>query len=268
MLKFLTKMAGAAGIAAIGLGALTGAAAAQDPLTLEEIQAAGVLKVGSLVDFPPFGFMDENNQPAGLDIDVAQAFADKMGVELEIVPVTGPNRIPYLQTGRIDLVAGALSITPARAEQVLFSEPYSALQTVLYARKDLDISSYDDLGDLRIGVARASPQDGVVTETAPDSTDIRRFDEISAVYQSVLAEQVDGAAIGTLIVLELNQQTDNFETKFSMYQSIQGAAMRMGSEDLAAVINGYIAEMIENGELNEITQRWLDTDLPDLKSDL
>jgi polar amino acid transport system substrate-binding protein len=268
MLEFLKKMAVTAGIVAISLNVLPSMAKAQDQLTLEDIQASGVLRVGSLVDFPPFGFMDESNQPAGLDIDVAQALADRMGVDLEIVPVTGPNRIPFLQTGRIDLVAGALSITPERAEQVLFSDPYSALQTVLYARRDLDISSYDDLDGLRIGVARASPQDGVVTENAPESTEIRRFDEISAVYQSVLAEQVDGAAIGTLIVLELNQHTDAFETKFSMYQSIQGAAMRIGSEALAEVINGYIAEMIENGELNEISQRWLDTDLPDLTNDL
>jgi len=268
MLEFLKKTTLAAGIAVMSLSLLPSVALAQNQLTLESIQEAGVLRVGSLVDFPPFGFMDETNKPAGLDIDVAQAFADRMGVELEIIPVTGPNRIPFLQTGRIDLVAGALSITPERSEQVLFSAPYSALQTVLFARKELDITGYDDLGDLRIGVARASPQDGVVTENAPESTEIRRFDEISAVYQSVLAEQVDGAAIGTLVVLELNQHTDAFETKFSMYQSIQGAAMLMENVELAEVINGYISDMIESGELNEITQNWLYTDLPDLNSDL
>src|SRR5690606_35854743 len=102
------------------------------------------------------------------------------GVDLEIVPVTGPNRIPYLQTGQIDMVIASLAITKERAEQVTFSAPYAAIQSVLYARKDLDISGYDDLSGVKVGVARASPQDTVITRDAPTDTQIQRFDEVSA----------------------------------------------------------------------------------------
>src|SRR5690554_4875884 len=98
-IKKLTRMAG---LAAAGFAMLAGSAVAQNVLTLEDIQQAGVVRVGVLVDFPPFGIMNENNEPDGLDIDVAKALADKMDVELELVPVTGPNRIPYLQTGQLD----------------------------------------------------------------------------------------------------------------------------------------------------------------------
>lgn len=269
MFKPINRMIKSASLALAGLTMLVGAAAAQNVLTLEDIQQAGKVRVGVLVDFPPFGIMNENNQPDGLDVDVAKALAAKMGVEIELVPVTGPNRIPYLQTGQIDLVIASLAITAERSEQVLFSDPYSAIQGVMYARKEVDVSSYDDLGGLRIGVARASPQDTIVTREAPEDTRIQRFDEISAVYQAVLAGQVDGAVVSSLVALELDKQiSDTHETKFVLYQQIQGVAMRLGSEALAEKINGFIAEMIESGELNEINRKWLNADLPELTSDI
>lgn len=269
MIDTIHRLARTAAAALTGFALLTGVAAAQNILTLEGIQEAGTVRVGVLVDFPPFGIMNENNEPDGLDVDVAKALAEKMEVEISIVPVTGPNRIPYLQTGQIDVVIASLAITAARAEQVLFSDPYSAIQSVMYARKDLEIGSYDDLGGLRIGVARASPQDTIVTEEAPENTQIQRFDEISAVYQAVLAGQVDGAVVSSLVASELDKHiADTHEAKFVLYQQVQAVAMRLGSEELAASINGFIAEMIESGELNEINRKWLGSDLPELTTDL
>jgi len=269
MLGYLKKLTKTAGLAVAGLAMLAGPTLAQNVLTLEDIQQAGTVRVGVLVDFPPFGIMNESNEPDGLDVDVAKALAEKMGVELELVPVTGPNRIPYLQTGQLDLVIASLAITAERSEQVLFSDPYSAIQGVMYARKDIDIADYGDLGGYRIGVARASPQDTIVTKEAPADTQIQRFDEISAVYQAVLAGQVDGAVVSSLVALELDKQiSETHETKFVLYQQVQGVAMRLGSDALAGAINGYIAGMIESGELNEINRKWLNADLPELTSDL
>lgn len=269
MLGLVKKITRTLALTVASLTLATSLVAAQDTLTLESIQQAGVVRVGILVDFPPFGIMNEQNQPDGLDIDVAKALGEKMGVEVELVPVTGPNRIPYLQTGRIDMVIASLAITKERSEQVLFSNPYSAIQTVLYADKALEIADYDDLAGLSIGVARSSPQDVVITAQAPAETHIQRFDEVSAVYQAVLARQLQGAAIGTLIALELDKEmAASYESKFVLYQQVQGVAMRLGSEELAAAMNGYIAEMLGNGELNAINQKWLGTDIPELTSDL
>jgi len=269
MLKHLKRLTQAAGIAAAGLAMLAGAAMAQNVLTLADIQKAGTVRVGVLVDFPPFGIMNEANEPDGLDADVAKALAEKMGVKVELVPVTGPNRIPYLQTGQIDLVIASLAITAERREQVLFSEPYAAVQSVMYARKDLEIADYSDLGGKRIGVARSSPQDTIITREAPADTLIQRFDEISSVYQSVIAGQVDGAVMSALVALELDKQMSaTHEAKFVLYQQVQGVAMRLGSDELAGHINGYIADMIASGELNAINRKWLNADLPELKSTL
>ncbi|MBS7700107.1 MULTISPECIES: transporter substrate-binding domain-containing protein [unclassified Chelatococcus] len=244
-------------------------AVAQQPSNLQELKAAGELKVGVLVDFPPFGIMNEKNEPDGFDIDVAKALAKRMGLKVKLVPITGPNRIPFLQTGKVDMLVASLAITKERAEQVLFSQPYAAIQGVLYARKDLPIKSYADLGGLSVGVARGSPQDTQVTKNAPSNTKIQRFDEITAVYQAVLAGQVDAAVVSSLVALELAKQlAATYETKFVLYQQVQGVAMRKGSDALAAEVNSHIGDMLASGELNQVNRKWLHSDLPKLTSDL
>ena len=95
----------------------------------------------------------------GYDVDVATLMAKYLGVDLELVPVTGPNRIPYLLTNKVDVLVAIFGITPERARQVQFSIPYSSIDIVLMAPKDTKIASAADLKPLRVGVARASTQD-------------------------------------------------------------------------------------------------------------
>ena len=107
-------------LALLAASALASPLAAQTP---EEIKAKGSITVGMLVDFPPFGVMNAENKPDGYDADVAKLLAKDLGVELVILPVTGPNRIPYLLSGQVDALVASLGITPERAERVAFSDP-------------------------------------------------------------------------------------------------------------------------------------------------
>ncbi|MGI4935902.1 MAG: transporter substrate-binding domain-containing protein, partial [Janthinobacterium lividum] len=75
---------------------------------LDDITKAGVLRVAVPQDFPPFGSVSSDMKSQGLDIDVAQLVASKMGVKLELVPVTSTNRVPYLQTRKVDLVISSM----------------------------------------------------------------------------------------------------------------------------------------------------------------
>ena len=104
-------------IAALGLGAtlslLAPFASAQ---TVADIKKKGEITVGMLVDFPPYGTMNTSNQPDGYDADVAKLLAKDLGVKLNLVPVTGPNRIPFLLTNKLDLLVASLAITPERAK--------------------------------------------------------------------------------------------------------------------------------------------------------
>ena len=85
-------------------GTLSLLAAPAHAQTVADIKKKGTLNVGMLVDFPPYGTFNAQNQPDGYDADVARLLARDLGVKVNIVPVTGPNRIPFLLTGKVDVL--------------------------------------------------------------------------------------------------------------------------------------------------------------------
>jgi len=87
----------------------------------------------------PFGTTGTDGQPAGYDVDVAKLVAKYMGVQLELVPVTSTNRIPFLLTNRVDMVISLFSITPERALQVWFSDPYAVVGTIVVRAQREDV---------------------------------------------------------------------------------------------------------------------------------
>ncbi|MET0311923.1 MAG: transporter substrate-binding domain-containing protein, partial [Burkholderiaceae bacterium] len=93
------------------LSLLAAAAAAQADM-LDDVKKARKLRVAIELALPPYGMTNERMQPYGSDVETAQALAKDLGVELEIVPVTGPTRIPFLQTNKADLAIATLSISP------------------------------------------------------------------------------------------------------------------------------------------------------------
>lgn len=92
----------------LAAAALAAAGAAQAQSALDNIMKSKTLKVAVPTDYPPYGFVGTDMAPQGLDIDTAKLIAAKMGVKLELVPVTSANRIPYLQTKKADLVISTL----------------------------------------------------------------------------------------------------------------------------------------------------------------
>ncbi|MGE0720007.1 MAG: transporter substrate-binding domain-containing protein, partial [Alphaproteobacteria bacterium] len=79
-------------------------AATAQAATLDDIVKRGVVKIGIDLGVPPYGLTDANQKPAGYDVEVAELMAKDLGIKLEIVPLTGPNRIPFLLTNKVDVV--------------------------------------------------------------------------------------------------------------------------------------------------------------------
>jgi polar amino acid transport system substrate-binding protein len=253
--------------AALGLAAVVYATVAPaSAQTLEEIKKKGEINVGLLVDFPPYGTTNAKNQPDGYDADVARLLAKDLGVKLNLVPVTGPNRIPFLLTNKVDLLVASLAITPERAKQVQFSKPYSAATIVLLAPKKDNIKGAADLKPLKVGVARASTQDIAVTQMAPQGTEIRRFDDDASAMQALMSGQVDAIGCSTTVAAQINKRApDKFEPKFTLKQQEMAIAMRPGQEPLLKTVNDFVAKETASGELNKLYRKWLDTDLPKLQ---
>ena len=252
-------------MAAIGAGLMLGAMASTvSAQTVESIKSAGAVKIGMLVDFPPFGIMNTSNEPDGYDADVAKLLAKELGVKVQIVPVTGPNRIPYLQSNQVDLLVASLGITEERAKSVDFSQPYAGISIGVFGAKDTAVSKPEDLSGKTIGVARASTQDTGVTKIAPKDAKIQRFDDDASAVQALLSGQVELIGVSNVVAAQIEKAAPGrFDQKLQLSQQVQGIAVRKGSAELLVAINAFVEKVKANGELNKIHEKWLGAPLPD-----
>ena len=138
---------------AIALGAALSAslAATAQADKLDDIIESGKLRCAVTLDFPPMGFRDENNNPAGFDVDYCADLAKVLGVEPEVVETPFPDRIPALVSGRADVIVASTSDTLERAKTVGMTIPYFAFQMVVLTREDAGVNSYADLKGKKLG---------------------------------------------------------------------------------------------------------------------
>lgn len=117
---------------------------AQD--TLAKVKERGTLVVGVKNDYKPWGFLDPSGQIVGLEIDLAKAVAERVGVKVELVPVIAANRMEFLRQGRIDMVIATMGDTPERRKVVGMVEPnYYAGATNVMAPKSANLKNWTDL---------------------------------------------------------------------------------------------------------------------------
>jgi ABC-type amino acid transport substrate-binding protein len=112
-----------------------------------------VLRCGVVLDFPPIGYRDENNEPAGFDVDYCADLAAALDVEHEIMPLTWAERLPVIVTGRADVVFGATSDTLERARTVGFSIPYAIYYAQGVVGVDSGIETFEDIRGKRVAAA-------------------------------------------------------------------------------------------------------------------
>jgi polar amino acid transport system substrate-binding protein len=100
-------------LALVSVAMLAAAGGAHAQNALDDVLKAKTIKIAVPTDFPPYGSVDTDLKPQGLDVDMANYIAAKLGVKVELVPVTSANRIPYLQTRKADLVISTLGKNPS-----------------------------------------------------------------------------------------------------------------------------------------------------------
>jgi polar amino acid transport system substrate-binding protein len=227
--------------------AMTGLAQAQK---VADIKKSGVLKVGAQVAQVPWGFSDKNNKLTGYDIEFAEMLAKDLGVKPEFTPVTVANRTAALLTGQVDVLAAVVTILADRQKVVLFSRPYSYLETVLIGKSSLPpMKSYADIKGLRIGVPRGSVQDSAVTQ-ANTGAIIQRFDDDAA-----------GAAHTQLGSIAQIAGAGKYDIKLVLARGFQGAALRPGEREWVTYVNDFIGRKIASGELNTLYKKWIGQDM-------
>jgi polar amino acid transport system substrate-binding protein len=247
----------------LGTALIMGSAARAD--TLSDIKAAKVIRIATDLGNPPFGFKNEKLEAEGYDVDSARLLAQDLGVKLELVPTTGPNRIPFLISNRADIIISTLAITPDREKVIDFSKPYAAVLNVLAAPKSMHITGPSDLAGQRIAATRGTTNDVAVTKIAPPTAQIVRFDDEATTLTSVTSGQVKLVAQNPAMVKLMNQKSPQLEleSKFTLKQIEFGIGMRKGNDDLKKWINDWISTNLKNGKLNAFYKKYNGVDLPE-----
>ncbi|ABR90168.1 transporter substrate-binding domain-containing protein [Herminiimonas glaciei] len=231
---------------------------------LDDIQKKGVLRVAVPQDFPPFGSVTTDMTPQGLDIDVATLIAKKLGVKVELIPVTSANRIPYLQTKKVDLVISSMGKNPEREKVIDFSAAYAPFFNGVFGPADQKVAAPADLAGKTIGVTRGSVEDLELSKIAPESATIKRYEDNNGTISSFLSNQVQLVATGNVIAAAIiaKNPPKKPETKFLIKNSPCSIGLNKGEEKLLEKVNAIIAQAKKDGSLNTLTEKWLGLPLP------
>ncbi|CAN5409846.1 transporter substrate-binding domain-containing protein [soil metagenome] len=231
---------------------------------LDDIMKAGVLKVAVPQDFPPFGSVGSDMKPVGYDIDVAELLAKKLGVKVELIPVTSANRLPYLQTNKVDLVISSLGKNPDREKAIDFTDAYAPFFNGVFGPADVKVSKAEDLANMTVGVTRGSVEDLELTKIAPASATIKRYEDNNATMSSFLSGQVQVVATGNVVAAAIiaRNPPKKPETKFLIKNSPCFVGLNKDQPKLLAKVNALLAESKKDGSLGKISQKWLGAPLP------
>lgn len=249
----------------LALGALmTVMSVTANAQTVNDIIKRGKVLIGVNSAVPPYSTVDAKGNVKGYDVDLAHLLAKYLGVPVEITTYVTAARIPALQAGKVDIMLATLAPTPARAQVVMFTMPYSSYPIVLVGPKATQIKSLDDLAGKKIAVSRGSSQEAALEKSAPKGTVLSRFDDDLTSTQGVISHQADGVAIPDSIfdsVVKARPNVD-LEIKFVIYNSPLSIAVRSDAFNLRQWLNTTLSYIKANGELDAISMKWTNHKLP------
>lgn len=245
-------------LAAAALVATAGMAQADQ---LQDIIDEGTITVGIALTGEPIGFRDDQNNPVGYDVDVATRLAEALGVELEIVEVTGANRIPMLESGQIDLIIANITATLERAKAIDFSIPYLRTGIKLLVADGSDIDSVDDLNGRSVVVGRGTTGEQMVSRMAPDA-EIVYVDVFAPDGLLLLRQGRAEAAIedSSLVDYAANQYPELESVGELLTSDPIAIGLRKGEPGLQRWLDMFVSQYISSGAYDENYMNWWGTE--------
>lgn len=245
--------------AGLAAAAVLAASGVQAQNALDDVMKAKTIKIAVPTDFPPYGMVGIDLKPQGLDVDMANYIGQKMGVKVELVPVTSANRIPYLQTKKADLVISTLGKNPEREKVIDFTAAYSPFFQAVFGPKSVTVKSFADLSGKTISVTRAALEDQELTKVAPAGADIKRFEDNNTTVSAYTAGQVQLIATGASVagnMMVKNPQL-NTEYKLLLKDSPNFIGVAKGEDKLRLKVNEVIAAAKKSGDIDKMAVKWL-----------
>ena len=231
---------------------------------LETIQERGTIIVGLEGDWAPWSYVDENDELTGYDVEVAKAIADKLGVEIQIVPGEWDGLFAGMDAGRYDMVVNGVEVTEERADKYDFSTPYAYIRTALIVKGDNDsIRTFEDLKGKKTANSIASTYMNLAESYGATCYGVSTLDETLTM---VLQGRVDATL--NAIVSFTDYMAQHPDSNLKVVATTEEASnvaipMRKGDEtaSLREAVNKAIDELREDGTLSELSTRFFGEDI-------
>ncbi|MCZ7679404.1 MAG: transporter substrate-binding domain-containing protein [Sandaracinaceae bacterium] len=227
----------------------------------------GVVTVGLNAEYPPFEYVDENNEIVGFDPDLMNAIAERAGFEIEWVNTRWDGIFVALASGEFDAVSSAATITDEREEIVNFSNPYFNAGQMIAVLEDRasEIQSPEDLPGLKVGVQSGTTGDIAASEI--DGVEVVRYDEITLAFQALGNGTIDAIVNDGPVsadIIAKNPELGAVMVGDPFTDEFYGIAVQPDMPELLDAINDALAELIADGTYNDIYNKWFGMDAPSM----
>ena len=242
--------------------ASSGSGSSSQSALMQKIKKDGKLVVGTASGFPPYEFLDtsvkDQKKIDGIDMKIAEAVAQKLGVKLEVQDMTFQSLLSSITTGKVDIAISAINPTEERKKTVDFSNNYLEGKQTLLVRKE-DAGKYKSLADFegkKIAVQKSTIQEKLATSQIPNAQ-IVALAKVPDALLELKQGKVDAVPVQNIVggqYLVTNDDLAATNIYFDKYSGGSAVAVPKGSDDVIAVINEVIKENQENGNID----KWVD----------
>ena len=217
------------------------------------------LVMATNAEFPPYEY-HEGDAIVGIDAEIAQAIADKLGLELVIEDMAFDSIITAVQSGKADIGLAGMTVTEDRLKNINFSDSYATGKQVIIVAEDSDIASADDFEGKTIGVQGSTTGDLYVTWDYVDEglAQIERYNKGMDAVMALIQGKVDAVVIDSepaKVFISQNEGLKILETEYVIED--YAAAISKDNEKLLEDVNAALAELKASGELQTIIDKYI-----------
>ena len=235
--------------------------------TAEEAKTTdgGTLIVGFDQDFPPMGFVGDDGEYTGFDLELAQEVAKRLGLEYKAQPIAWDSKDMELESGNIDCIWNGFTIT-GREDDYTWTEPYMANQQVFVVANDSDINSQADLAGKIVEVQADSSAEAALKE-APELTatfkELLTTADYNTAFMDLEQGAVDAIAMDVIVAgYQIQQRNADFKIlDDSLSEEEYGVGFKKGNTELRDKVQSTLEEMAEDGTLQEVSEKWFSKDV-------
>lgn len=227
--------------------------------------AGGTLIVGFDQDFPPMGFVGDNGEYTGFDLDLAKEVASRLGLEYKAQPVAWDSKDMELESGNIDCIWNGFTIT-GREDDYTWTTPYMANKQVFAVANDSDIKSQADLAGKVVEVQADSSAEAALKENqdlANTFGQLLTTPDYNTAFMDLEQGAVDAVAMDVIVAgYQIKQRNADFKIlDDSLSEEEYGVGFKKGNTELRDKVQGALEEMAADGTLAKISDEWFGEDV-------